>query len=123
MGSTRIQDGVKLDNLIQIAHNVELGKNTAIAAQTGVSGSTKLGSNCIIGGQVGFAGHINVADGTKIGAQSGVLGNVKKEGEELMGSPAMKLKDFLRMSVYMKNIEKLVKRVDELEKRLNEKQQ
>ena len=123
MGSTRIQDGVKLDNLIQIAHNVEVGKNTAIAAQTGVSGSTKIGSNCIVAGQVGMVGHISIADKTKIGAQSGILGNVKKEGEELMGSPAMNLRDYLRMSVYTKNIEKLVKRVEELEKKLNEKQQ
>ncbi len=123
MGSTRIQNGVKLDNLIQIAHNVEIGKNTAIAAQTGVSGSTKIGSNCIIAGQVGLVGHIHIADNTKIAAQSGILGNVKKEGEELMGSPAINLKDYLRMTVYTKNIEKLVKRVDELEKKLKEKQQ
>lgn len=123
MGSTKINDGVKLDNLIQIAHNVELGKNTAIAAQTGVSGSTKIGSNCVIAGQVGFVGHIHIADGTKIGAQSGILGNVKKNGEEIMGSPAMPLKDYLRMSVYTKNIEKLVKRVEALEKQLKEKQQ
>ena len=120
MGSTRIKDGVKLDNLIQIAHNVEVGTNTAIAAQTGVSGSTKIGKNCVIAGQVGMVGHIHIADKTKIGAQSGILGNVKKEGEELMGSPAMKLRDFLKMSVYTKNIEKLVKRVEELEKKLNE---
>ena len=123
MGSTRIQNGVKLDNLIQIAHNVEIGKNTAIAAQTGVSGSTKIGSNCIIAGQVGLVGHIHIADNTKIAAQSGILGNVKKEGEELMGSPAINLKDYLRKTVYTKNIEKLVKRVDELEKKLKEKQQ
>lgn len=120
MGSTRIKDGVKLDNLIQIAHNVEVGSNTAIAAQTGVSGSTKIGTNCVIAGQVGMVGHIHIADKTKIGAQSGILGSVKKEGEELMGSPAMKLRDYLKMSVYTKNIEKLVKRVDELEKKLNE---
>lgn len=122
MGSTKIHDGVKLDNLIQIAHNVEVGRNTAVAAQTGVSGSTKIGANCVIAGQVGMVGHIHIADRTKIGAQSGILGNVKKEGEELMGSPAMNLRDYLRMSVYTKNIEKLVKRVEELEKKLNEKQ-
>ena len=122
MGSTKIQDGVKLDNLIQIAHNVEVGKNTAVAAQTGVSGSTKIGANCVIAGQVGMVGHIHIADRTKIGAQSGILGNVTKEGEELMGSPAMNLRDYLRMSVYTKNIEKLVKRVEDLEKKLNEKQ-
>ena len=121
MGSTRIHDGVKLDNLIQVAHNVEIGDNTAIAAQTGISGSTKIGTQCVIGGQVGFVGHIHIADNTKVAAQTGVIGSVKKEGEELMGYPAMKLKDFLRMSVYTKNIEKLVKRVEELEKKLNEK--
>lgn len=120
MGSTRINDGVKLDNLIQIAHNVELGKNTAIAAQTGVSGSTKIGSNCVIAGQVGFVGHIHIADGTKIGAQSGILGNVKKNGEELMGSPAFNIKDYLRSSVHIKNMDKLVKRIEELEKKLKE---
>jgi UDP-3-O-[3-hydroxymyristoyl] glucosamine N-acyltransferase len=120
MGSTRIKDGVKLDNLIQIAHNVEVGTNTAIAAQTGVSGSTKIGKNCVIAGQVGMVGHIHIADKTKIGAQSGILGSVKKEGEELMGSPAIKLRDYLKMSVYTKNIEKLVKRVEELEKKLND---
>lgn len=123
MGSTRINDGVKLDNLIQIAHNVELGKNTAIAAQTGVSGSTKIGSNCVIAGQVGFVGHIHVADGTKIGAQSGILGNVKRNGEELMGSPAFNIKDYLKSSVHIKNLDKLVKRVEALEKQLKEKQQ
>ena len=123
MGSTKIHDGVKLDNLIQIAHNVELGRNTAIAAQTGVSGSTKLGSNCIVAGQVGFAGHIHIANNTKIGAQSGVLGNVKKEGEELMGYPAFNVKEYLRMSIHTRNLDKLVKRVEELEKQLKEKQQ
>lgn len=123
MGSTRIHDGVKLDNLIQIAHNVELGRNTAIAAQTGVSGSTKLGSNCIVAGQVGFVGHIHIANNTKIGAQSGVIGSVKKEGEELMGYPAFNVKDYLRMSIHTRNLDKLVKRVEELEKQLKEKQQ
>lgn len=122
MGSTKIHDGVKLDNLIQIAHNVELGKNTAIAAQTGVSGSTKIGDNCIIAGQVGFVGHIHIANNTKIGAQSGILGSVKKEGEELMGSPAFNLKDYLKSSVHIKNLDKLVKRVEQLEKQLKEKQ-
>lgn len=123
MGSTKIHDGVKLDNLIQIAHNVELGRNTAIAAQTGVSGSTKLGANCVVAGQVGFVGHIHIADRTKIGAQSGILSNVKKEGEELMGSPAFNVKEYLRMSIHTRNLDKLVKRVEELEKQLKEKQQ
>ena len=81
MGSTRIHKGVKLDNLIMLAHNTEVGENTAMAAQTGVSGSTQIGKNCVIAGQCGFVGHIKVADGTQIGAQSGVLGNIKKENQ------------------------------------------
>jgi len=96
MGSTIVRQGVKIDNLCQIAHNVEVGKNTVMAAQTGVAGSTKIGEHCIIAGQVGIAGHITVADNTTIGAQAGVLGKVKKEGEVLMGSPAFPLKDFMR---------------------------
>ena len=123
MGSTRIHDGVKLDNLIQIAHNVELGNNTAMAAQTGVSGSTKIGANCIVAGQVGIAGHLHIANNTKIGAQSGIISNIKREGEEVMGSPVMPVKDFLRMSIHLRQMDKLVRRVEELEKKLNEKQQ
>ena len=123
MGSTRIHDGVKLDNLIQIAHNVELGNNTAMAAQTGVSGSTKIGANCIVAGQVGIAGHLHIANNTKIGAQSGIISNIKREGEEVMGSPVMPVKDFLRMSIHLRQMDKLVRRIEELEKKLNEKQQ
>ncbi|MBR7175938.1 MAG: UDP-3-O-(3-hydroxymyristoyl)glucosamine N-acyltransferase [Bacteroidales bacterium] len=122
MGSTRIHNGVKLDNLIQVAHNVELGNNTAMAAQTGVSGSTKIGANCIVAGQVGIAGHLHIANNTKIGAQSGIISNIKKEGEEVMGSPVMPVKDFLRMSIHLRQMDKLVRRVEELEKKLNEKQ-
>lgn len=96
MGSTIVRQGVKIDNLCQIAHNVEVGKNTVMAAQTGVAGSTKIGEHCIIAGQVGIAGHITIADNTTIGAQAGVLGKVRKEGEVLMGSPAFPLKDFMR---------------------------
>lgn len=123
MGSTRIHNGVKLDNLIQVAHNVELGNNTAMAAQTGVSGSTKIGANCIVAGQVGIAGHLHIANNTKIGAQSGIISNIKKEGEEVMGSPVMPVKDFLRMSIHLRQMDKLVRRIEELEKKLNEKQQ
>ena len=123
MGSTRIHNGVKLDNLIQVAHNVELGNNTAMAAQTGVSGSTKIGANCIVAGQVGIAGHLHIANNTKIGAQSGIISNIKREGEEVMGSPVMPVKDFLRMSIHLRQMDKLVRRVEELEKKLNEKQQ
>ncbi|MBR5567463.1 MAG: UDP-3-O-(3-hydroxymyristoyl)glucosamine N-acyltransferase [Bacteroidales bacterium] len=96
MGSTVVGKGVKIDNLCQIAHNVEVGENTVMAAQTGVAGSAKIGRHCIIAGQVGIAGHISIADNTTIGAQSGIMGKVKEEGQTLMGSPAFPLKDFLR---------------------------
>ena len=96
MGSTVVGKGDKIDNLCQIAHNVEVGENTVMAAQTGVAGSAKIGRHCIIAGQVGIAGHISIADNTTIGAQSGIMGKVKEEGQTLMGSPAFPLKDFLR---------------------------
>ena len=96
MGSTVIQDGVKLDNLCQIAHNVEVGRNTVMAAQTGVAGSAKVGEHCIIGGQVGVAGHISIADNTSVAGQSGVLGSIKEEGKAWMGYPAILYRDYLR---------------------------
>lgn len=96
MGSTIIHSGVKLDNLCQIAHNVEIGKNTVMAAQSGIAGSTRVGEHCIIAGQVGIVGHITVADNTTIGAQAGVIGSVKEEGKTLMGTPAIPHKEFLR---------------------------
>jgi UDP-3-O-[3-hydroxymyristoyl] glucosamine N-acyltransferase len=96
MGSTVIRKGVKIDNLCQIAHNVEIGCNTVMASQTGIAGSTKIGEHCIIAGQVGIAGHLNIADNTTIGAQSGILGSVKESGQTLMGSPAFPLKQYLR---------------------------
>ena len=96
MGSTVIGNGVKIDNLCQIAHNVEIGNNTVMAAQTGIAGSAKVGEHCIIAGQVGIAGHISIADNTTIGAQSGILSSIKEEGQTLMGSPAFPLKQYLR---------------------------
>ena len=120
MGSTRIGQGVKLDNLIQIAHNVEVGDNTVMAAQVGVAGSTKIGANCMIGGQVGFAGHISVGDNVVIGAQSGIPSNVKSDSR-LMGYPATDAKDFARQIVYIKNLGKLNERVNSIEKSLNKK--
>ena len=99
MGSTIIRKGVKLDNLIQIGHNVEVGENTVMDAQTGIAGSTKVGKNCMFGGQVGIAGHNKIANGTKIGAQAGVLGNVKEENTVIIGTPAIDLKQFLKSSV------------------------
>jgi len=116
MGSTIIRKGVKLDNLIQIGHNVEVGENTVMAAQTGISGSTKVGKNCMFGGQVGLAGHIKIANGTKIGAQAGILGEVKEENTVIIGSPAIDLKQFLRSSVIFKKLPELKTKLDILEK-------
>ena len=96
MGSTVIRKGTKIDNLCQVAHNEEIGRNTVMAAQTGIAGSAKLGEHCIVGGQVGIAGHITLADNTTIAAQSGIMGNIKEEGQTLMGTPAFPLKQFLR---------------------------
>lgn len=115
IGSTVIRKGVKLDNLIQVAHNAELGENTVIAAQTGISGSTKIGKNVMVGGQVGFAGHISIADGVKIAAQSGVTKGVKTPHATLTGNPAGDHNTSLRAQVYMKNLPNLEKRVKELE--------
>ncbi len=115
MGSTIIRKGVKLDNQIQIAHNVEIGKNTVIAAQTGIAGSTKVGKNCMIGGQVGIAGHITIGNNVKIQAQSGIARNVKDD-EVLQGSPALPIKDYNKSYVHFKNLPKIVKHINELEK-------
>lgn len=119
MGSTRIKSGVKLDNLIQIAHNVEVGEHTVMAAQTGVAGSAKIGQWGMIGGQVGVAGHITIGDKVSIGAQSGIPSNVKS-GSRLMGYPATDAKDFMRQAVYIKNLGQLNNRVKELEKKIKE---
>lgn len=115
MGRTYVDHGVKLDNLIQVAHNVEIGHDTVMAAQVGVAGSTKIGARCTIGGQVGFAGHIQVGDGTTIGAQSGIPNHVSA-GSRLMGYPAVPASDFARTQVYIKRLQQLYKRVEELEK-------
>ena len=96
MGATVIHKGVKIDNLCQIAHNVEVGRNTVVAAQTGIAGSTKIGEHCIVAGQVGIAGHITIADNTTLGAQAGVLGSIKEEGQVFMGSPAIPHREYLR---------------------------
>lgn len=96
MGSTIIHQGVKLDNMCQIAHNVEVGKNTVMAAMTGIAGSAKIGEQCIIAGQVGIAGHISIANKTTIAAQTGIMGTIKEEGQMLMGSPAMPYRQYLR---------------------------
>jgi UDP-3-O-[3-hydroxymyristoyl] glucosamine N-acyltransferase len=116
MGSTIIRKGVKLDNLIQIGHNVEVGENTVMAGQTGIAGSTKVGKNCMFGGQVGIAGHLKISDGTKIGAQSGIPGDVKKENSILLGYPAIDHKNFLRSSVIFKKLPELMEKINNLEK-------
>lgn len=116
MGSTMIRKGVKLDNLIQIAHNVEIGENTVMAAQCGVAGSTKIGKQCMIGGQVGFAGHISVADYTRIAAQSGVSGNVKKDGTTLMGTPAFPAMEYNKSYVYFRRLPAMNQMLDQFKK-------
>lgn len=116
MGSTIIRKGVKLDNLIQIAHNVEIGANTVIAAQTGISGSTKIGENCVIGGQVGIVGHITIANGSNIGAKSGVNNSIKEENMSWNGVPLGTYRDSLKTQVVMKRLPELEKRILELEK-------
>tara|TARA_R110000868_G_scaffold224768_5_gene476977 strand:- start:15269 stop:16297 length:1029 start_codon:yes stop_codon:yes gene_type:complete len=118
MGSTIIRSGVKLDNQIQIAHNVEIGKNTVIAAQSGVAGSTKIGENCQIGGQVGIAGHITIGNNVRIQAQSGIARNIK-DNEMLQGSPAITLTDYNKSYVHFKNLPKIVKDINDLEKKVN----
>ena len=120
MGSTILRVGVKLDNLVQVAHNVEIGKNTVIAAQSGIAGSTKIGENCVMGGQVAVTGHITIADRTQIGGQAGVNRSIKESGKAINGTPAMNLKDHLRASAIFRKLPELDKKLDELEKRLND---
>ena len=120
MGSTIIRKGVKLDNQIQVAHNVEIGENTVIAAQTGIAGSTKIGKNCMIGGQVGFAGHLTIGNNVRIQAQSGVGRNVK-DGEILQGSPTFGYAEFSKSYVHFKNLPKIISEFEELKKTINNK--
>ena len=115
MGSTCIRAGAKLDNLIQIAHNVEVGESTVIAAQAGVSGSTKIGKNVMIGGQAGLVGHIQIADGSKINAQSGVSKSMKDPNTAVTGTPAGDYTSALRSQAVFRNLPQLEKRVQELE--------
>lgn len=120
MGSTVIRKGVKLDNLIQVAHNVEIGANTVIAAQTGISGSTKIGKNCVIGGQVGIVGHIHIADGTRINAQSGLSKSVNNENTTLNGTPAFEYKTSLKSQAIFRNLPELQHRLLKLEEMVQE---
>lgn len=118
--STLIRKGVKLDNLIQIAHNVEIGKNTVMAAQSGVSGSSKVGENSVIAGQVGIAGHLVIANRTSIGAQSGISKSIKEEGQRILGYPAFDVKEYFRSYAVFKQLPDLNERLRELEKRVNQ---
>ena len=120
LGSTIIRKGVKLDNLIQIAHNVEIDQNTVIASQTGIAGSVYIGKNCMIGGQVGFAGHQRIADGTKIAAQSGIPKDIKKENQIFQGSPALPIGDYKRSYVLYKNLPSMQDDVATLKKELEQ---
>ncbi|PWG82557.1 UDP-3-O-(3-hydroxymyristoyl)glucosamine N-acyltransferase [Pararcticibacter amylolyticus] len=121
MGSTIIRQGVKLDNLIQIAHNAEIGKNTVIAAQTGVSGSSKIGEQCIIGGQVGIVGHISVAKGSQIQAQSGVNRSIEEEGKKWAGTPFSSYTNQMRAQVIFNRLPDLERKLEQLEKALKDK--
>jgi UDP-3-O-[3-hydroxymyristoyl] glucosamine N-acyltransferase len=118
MGSTTIREGVKLDNLIQIAHNVEVGRHTVIAAQSGISGSSKIGDRCIIAGQVGVAGHLTIAPRTTLLAQSGISKNWEEEGQQLFGSPAFERKAFIKSYTIFRKLPELLLKIEELEKRL-----
>jgi len=120
LGSSIIRKGVKLDNQIQVAHNVEIGENTVIAAQTGIAGSTKIGSNCLIGGQVGIAGHLTIGNNVRIQAQSGVGRNIK-DGEKLQGSPALGYNDYFKSYVHFKNLPKIVNEIEKIKKKITNK--
>ncbi len=119
VGSTIIRKGVKLDNLVMIAHNVEIGEHTVIAAQAGISGSTKIGKNCIIAGQAGLIGHLKIADNVTIGAQAGISNNFK-EGSIVLGSPAFDVKRYRKAYIHFRNLDKIVERIDKLEKEKGE---
>jgi UDP-3-O-[3-hydroxymyristoyl] glucosamine N-acyltransferase len=120
MGSTIIRKGVKLDNLVQVAHNGEVGINTVIAAQSGVAGSSKVGKQCIIAAQVGIAGHITIADGSIIGGQAGVNSTVKQPNQKIQGSPAIPMSNFQRSSIVFKNLPEIQKTISALQKQIQE---
>ena len=116
MGSTIINKGVKLDNMIQVAHNVEIGENTVIAAHSAIAGSSKVGKNCMIGGQVAIAGHLTIANHVKIAGKTGITKSVTKDGEILQGPLAFNLKDFQRSYIFFRQLPMLAKRIEKLEK-------
>jgi len=119
LGSTILRKGVKFDNLIHIAHNVEIGENTYIAANNIIAGSTKIGKNCMFSGQVGIVGHLNIADNTIIAAQSGISKSITKKGEAYMGSPAFEVSKYRKSYIHFRNFSELVKRIEKLEKAQN----
>lgn len=119
IGATRIRKGAKLDNMIQIAHNVDIGEGTVIAAQTGISGSTKIGRHCMIGGQVGIVGHIQIADGTKINAQSGVSKSITAINTSLTGSPAFDYRSALKSQAIVRHLPEILARIQQLEDNLS----
>ena len=121
LGSTIIRNGAKIDNLVQIAHNVEIGENSVIIAQTGISGSTRIGKNCMLGGQVGVIGHISIADDVKVAAQSGVGKSIVNNGDIVQGSPAFEIGKYRKSYIHFRNLSEIKNKLDELEKRLNEK--
>lgn len=118
LGSTIIRQGVKLDNLIQIAHNVEIGKDTAIAAQTGVAGSAKLGDRCVVGGQSGIAGHVTIADGTQMQGKSGVISNIKESDRKLYGYPAIDYHAYLRSYAHFKSLPHMAQEMEKMKEEL-----
>ena len=120
MGQTVIRKGVKLDNLIQVAHNCEIGENTVMSAQVGLAGSTKVGSWCMVGGQAGFAGHIQVADKTFVGAQCGVISNTKGDGQQLIGSPAMDTKVFFKAKALYAKLPDMYRQIAQLQREIEE---
>jgi UDP-3-O-[3-hydroxymyristoyl] glucosamine N-acyltransferase len=118
MGSTTIHKGAKLDNLIQVAHNVEIGQNTVMASQCGIAGSTKVGEWCMFGGQVGMAGHISIADHTNVGAQAGITGSVRKEGTTIIGSPAWDAKGFMKSAAVFRRLPDMYQQINDLKKEI-----
>ncbi|MDH8701114.1 UDP-3-O-[3-hydroxymyristoyl] glucosamine N-acyltransferase [Dysgonomonadaceae bacterium PH5-43] len=118
MDSTIIKKGVKMDNLVQVAHNVEVGENTAMAAQVGISGSTKVGKDCIVGGQVGLGGHIKIGDGVSIGAQAGIISNIDS-GRSIIGSPAINVRDFFKSSIIFPKLPDLYRQINQMQKELD----
>jgi len=118
MGSTHIRRGVKLDNLVQVAHNVEIGEDTVIASQTGIAGSTKLGRSCVVGGQVGFAGHLQIADGSQFGAKSGVAKSIQIPGKPWQGDPIQSVLDFQKSSIVFRDLPRMSRVVSKIEKKI-----